>query len=149
MPTYKRKSERAEDYLPISVYIYDEENERQVAGPFSGRIIDISRHGAGIMMTQVLLNKMHVFHSTRNQPELSLLLHIPTPPDNIVFTIPATAKRLEYFNLKNLAAFKLGVEFKIPPDSEKMHRLHKAIKQQQEERAKWWEQYKIKAALKN
>ncbi|RUM36473.1 MAG: hypothetical protein DSY57_05540, partial [Desulfobulbus sp.] len=86
MITELRRSKRVTDYLPILVNAKNEATGRRLAGPFSGRIIDISEHGACLLMTQVMQNTYHVFHSTREEDSRVLQLTINVPPENVPFS---------------------------------------------------------------
>ena len=138
MITDLRRSRRYTDFLPISVSAVSGVDNAEVAGPFSGRIIDISRHGACLLMTQVLLKTFHVYHSTKEDDSLFLQLNINIPPDLINFSIPARPVWLNPFDLEDIKAFRLGVEFMISPDGEQMLRLESVMRKKQGERDEIW-----------
>jgi len=81
MTIENRRSERIIDFLPLEVHVVDLNNGQVIAGPFSGRIIDISAHGACLLMTQIMHDGFHVFHSTRDADNTALRLTIDQPPD--------------------------------------------------------------------
>src|SRR5674476_652706 len=82
-----RRSERIIDYLPLEVHAVSGSDGQPIAGPFSGSIIDISAHGACLLMPQVFHNGFHLFYSTRDTSNTVLQLTINHPPD-IINCIP-------------------------------------------------------------
>lgn len=138
MNTDLRRSKRYNDFLPISVSAISGTDKKTIAGPFSGRIIDISRHGACLLMTQVLLRTYHVYHTTRENDSRFLQLQINIPPDLVNFTIPALPVWIKPFDLDEIKAFRMGVDFLISPDSEQMQRLEQVMRKKQTERDELW-----------
>ncbi|MDW7773142.1 MAG: PilZ domain-containing protein [Desulfobulbaceae bacterium] len=138
MNTELRRSKRYADFLPISVTAMSGISNSIIAGPFSGRIIDISKNGACLLMTQVLMKTYHIYHSTRENDSSFLQLHINLPPDLNDFVIPARPVWISPFDIEEIKAFKMGVDFMINPDGEQMGRLEKVMMQKQKERDELW-----------
>jgi hypothetical protein len=138
MITELRRSKRITDYLPILVSAKNGDTGALLAGPFSGRIIDISEYGACLLMSQVMKDAYHVFHSTREDDTRILQLTINVPPDNIPFSITAHPIWLDLFRQDQIRAFKMGIEFITSPEGELMKQLQKAMKIQQRKRGNWW-----------
>lgn len=134
----QRRSQRIIDYLPLEVYAVGRKSSRCLAGPFSGRIIDISLHGACLLMTQVLHNGFHIFHSTRKNSGLLLQLTIDRPPDLNRCILTATPVWLDSFQRQQIRAFKMGIEFIDTPDGMQIRELQEALHKNQEKRARWW-----------
>lgn len=139
MITDLRRSKREVDYLPILVHAVDGIQGEVLAGPFSSRIIDISSHGACLLMTQVMRDTFHVFHSTREKDSHQLQLSITIPPEVknpiIITAIPVW---LDLFRKNEISAFKMGVEFMVSPEGKQMKKLQKAMQLQQKKRGSWW-----------
>jgi len=133
-----RRAKRVVDYLPIGVTAQNGRSGETMAGPFSSRIIDISTTGACLLMTQVMIANYHVFHSTREDDSLFLLLTINLPPDILDFTIAARPVWMNLFRQDEIRAFKMGVEFMTNPEGQQMKRLMAALGRQQKKRAAWW-----------
>ena len=134
----QRRSRRIIDYLPIEVHATGKKNARCVAGPFSGRIIDFSHHGACLLMTQVLRNGFHVFYSTRENNSLLLQLTIDRPPDLDRCTLSAYPVWIDFFQRQQIKAFKMGIEFTGDAERDRVQQLREALHRNQQERAKWW-----------
>lgn len=138
MNTDLRRSKRYNDFLPISVTALPGGDSTQSVGPFSGRIVDISRHGACLLMTQVLQRTYHVYHTTQENDESILELHINVPPELQNLSIPCRPIWLKPFQVEDIKAFKMGVDFLISPDGKKMMRLEKELMKKQKERDELW-----------
>ena len=138
MITELRRSRRITDYLPILVNAKNASTGTRLAGPFSGRIIDISAHGACLLMSQVMHDSYHVFHSTREDDARILQLSINVPPENTTFTITAHPVWLNLFRQDQIRAFKMGIEFLSNPEDEQLIKLKKAMQVQQKTRSSWW-----------
>ena len=138
MSVEQRKSERIIDYLPIEVHAVGERDGQPIAGPFSGRIIDISSHGACLLMTQVFHDGFHIFHSTRDTSNTLLQLTINHPPDLNNCILTALPIWLDLFRQQEIRAFKMGIEFTESPEMSRMKELQKALQVNQNKRASWW-----------
>lgn len=138
MITDLRRSKRYNDFLPISVSALPKGDSTRAVGPFSGRIIDISRHGACLLMTQVLQKTYHVYHSTKEDEESILELHINIPPELRNLVIPCRPVWIGPFQVEEIKAFRMGVDFLINPEGEKMQTLEKELMKKQKERDDLW-----------
>ena len=138
MNTDLRRSRRYADFLPISVTALPDGDSTRSVGPFSGRIVDISRHGACLLMTQVLQKNYHVYHTTKENDESILELHINIPPELRNLTIPCRPVWLKPFQIEEIKAFRLGVDFLINPEGEKMQRLENELMKKQKDRDELW-----------
>lgn len=138
MITDLRRSKRYNDFLPISVTAVPEGERKKNVGPFSGRIIDISMHGACLLMTQVIQKTYHVYHTTKENDKSYLELHINVPPELKNLTIPCRPVWIKPFQVEEIKAFRMGVDFLTNPEGEKMKRLHKELMKKQKERDELW-----------
>ena len=138
MNTELRRSKRITDYLPVTVTAKNGATGALLSGPFSGRIIDMSEHGACLLMSQVMRNAYHIFHSTREDDSRLLQLTMDIPPDNVKFSIAARPVWMDLFRQDQIRAFKMGVDFMTHPEGDQMKRLRKAMKIQQQKRGSWW-----------
>lgn len=136
-----RRSERIADFLPLDVHVVSKKDGQVIAGPFSGRIIDISPHGACLLMTQVVRNAFHVFHSTRDADDALLRLTINHPPDIHPYTLTALPVWMDLFRQQEISAFKMGVEFTEDPEKEQMQEMRSALHTNQEQRGSWWQRH--------
>lgn len=137
----QRRSERVIDFLPLEVHAIHLARNEVVAGPFSGRIIDISTHGACLLMTQVLLNGFHVFYTTRDTDGSALRLSIDQSPDLGPYAFMARPIWLDVFRQQEIRAFKMGVEFTEDVDRSQMRDVRTGLGANQEQRASWWKKH--------
>ena len=133
-----RQSKRYNDFLPISVLAISGPNNTVIAGPFSGRITDISKTGACLLMTQVLQKTYHVYHSTIEDESLFLQLIINLPPELTEFIIPARPVWIDQFDIEDIKAFRMGVEFLINPEGEQIAIMERVMMKKQKDRDMLW-----------
>ena len=133
-----RKSKRNIDYLPVTVNAVNGVDGEAIAGPFSSRIIDFSSGGACLLMTQVLQDRYHIFHSTRENNSTILLLTIAVPPNSEIYEIKARPVWMDKFHQHHVRAFKVGVEFLIHPEGKLMTQIINILKKGRLKRGKWW-----------
>lgn len=136
-----RRSPRKTDYLPVDVHVVSQQDGHNLAGPFSGRIIDISDHGACLLMSQIIRNGYHLFYSTQENEAALFQLDINTLDEDAVFSLQATPVWMTIFNQQEIRAFKIGVNFTGSPDEQQMQELQKIIRENQEQRAHWWKKH--------
>ena len=106
MNTDLRRSKRYADFLPISVIALPGGDKTKSVGPFSGRIIDISKHGACLLMTQVLQKTYHVYHTTEKNEASILELHINIPPELQNICISCRPVWLKPFQIEVMLVFQ-------------------------------------------
>ena len=142
MNVEQRRSPRHTDFLPLEVHAIDRFGGSILAGPFSGRIIDISMHGACLLMSQVFREGYHLFHSTRDNGAALLRLTIDQPADLAEFTVTAMPIWMNLYRLRGISAFKMGVDFTESPEAQRMQELERTIRQNREQRASWWQRHR-------
>jgi len=122
-----RRSKRYNRFLPIGVIALDTINKETIAGPFPGRIINISRHGACLLMSRVIANSFHLFHSIKENENSCIQLTINIQPEIINCTIPGNPLWMDIFREGDIRAFKIGVEFIGEADNEEMLHLEQVV----------------------
>lgn len=122
-----RRSQRYADFLPISVSVRNNDTGSQIAGPFSARIVDVSTHGACLLLTQVMIHSFHIFHSTREDELISLVLQIKPASQTDPVEILAQPVWLNSAKLEDLKVFKMGVDFIHTIDEEVLRSINKMI----------------------
>ncbi len=140
-----RRAKRHVDFLPIRVTVLHGSSGKIKAGPFSTRIINFSKTGACLFMSQVMRDRFHIFYSTREDSSLVLQLAINIQPD-IHFKISAMPVWLDRFEQGEIRAFKMGVDFLTNPNGEQMKKLQEAMAGKQKKRGEWWTAHSLRAA---
>ena len=138
MITDLRRSKRFPDYLPVILHAKHGPSGTLLAGPFHGHLINISRHGACILLSQVMVDRFHVFHSTREDDNRLLVLDFDLPAAEGTKSLPARPIWFDRFIHARIKAFKMGLDFLISPDGEEMAEIFTALRKEQPKRARWW-----------
>lgn len=106
----RRKSKRHPCTAKIGIFLAQGEQGVQASATLSGNLIDLSLHGAGLILPQILDHQTHLAYAAMESKELILHLELYHGEDKkiIVPTKPA------WFNRslsEHLTPFRLGVEF--------------------------------------
>ncbi|WP_310600939.1 PilZ domain-containing protein [Desulfobulbus sp.] len=141
MAIEQRRSERIDDFIPLEIRVVHASDGQELAGPFSGRIIDISDHGVCLLMTQIMVRAFHVFHSTRDAEDAVLQLVIDQPPEFGRHVLTARPVWMHLFRQDEIRAFKMGVEFAETPEVEQMRESLADLCKDRETRSAWWQQH--------
>ena len=123
-----RRSQRYTGFLPIGVMALDIHENGVLAGPFSGRIINISRHGACLLMSQIMVNSFHLFHSIKEDDNSCIQLTINIQPETLNCKISGQPVWMDIFREGDIRAFKIGVEFMDDVDNEEMLNLEQVVR---------------------
>lgn len=111
MSIESRRCTRYTDFIPVSVYVYQEGRDDSLAGPFSGTIVDICSYGACLLMSEVTLESFHVYHSTRKNKSAYLHITIDSHPRLEGTHIDARPVWLNTFQREDFLERMIGVEF--------------------------------------
>ena len=122
-----RRSPRYADFLPITVTVGAPPDETRLAGPFSARIVDISNHGACLLLPQVLLHSFHIFHTTRENEAAALLLQIKLPHQNNSVLITGRPVWLRTEDSGGIKIFRMGVDFLAAISNDLLLNINKMI----------------------
>lgn len=122
-----RRSHRYADFLPISITVRNTSDLSLIAGPLSARIIDVSNHGACLLLTQIMIQSYHIFHSTREDESAVLALDISLPSRPEPIEISSRPIWLNSTKLDDIKVFKMGVDFNSKIDNNLMHVINKHI----------------------
>ncbi len=116
MNTDLRRSKRYNDFIPVSVLAKNEASGNKEVGPFAGRIINISRHGACLLMSLGVIESYDVYRSTYKNDGTNLVIEGAIPPGLENFSLSGNPVWMDPFVLDDIRAFKMGVEFKDKSD---------------------------------
>lgn len=127
MITEMRRSKRYNDFIAISIIAHNGVRGTTKTSPLSGRIINISKHGACLLIPRVVSKSYHLFHSTRQNDSSFLELKGTLQQQPEKFKIPARPVWFKAFNVDDIEAFNMGVEFMLNPEGERMTRIIEAV----------------------
>ena len=122
-----RRSKRFNDFIPVTVAAQNGVNGTRVAGPFGGRIINLSRNGACLLMSLGMLDAYSVYCSTARNPSSFLEIQGSVAFENEPFRLSARPVWTDPFIMDGLRAFKMGVDFLVNPEGEQMNILIEQI----------------------
>lgn len=122
-----RRSKRHNDFIAVSVHAKNKENGNREIGPFAGRIINISTHGACLLMSLGVLESYDVYRTTFNNDDMHLEIEgtIPLRVNN--FSLAGHPIWMDPFVLDDIRAFKMGVEFSSFSDHEQSDEIIKCL----------------------
>jgi len=124
----KRKSNRHNRFLPISLQAINSNTSEVIAGPYQGRVLNISRHGVCLYMPQIASNSFHMFHSIKENDIMCLQLTINIQPEIINCKIPGQPVWMNSFREGDIHAFKIGIEFTCDTENDGMLQLEQIVK---------------------
>ena len=127
MTKESRKSNRYNRFLPLSLQALNCYNNEIVAGPYPGRIINISRHGACLLLSQIVTNSFHMYHSTKENDTMCLQMTINIQPEIINCRIPGQPVWMDIFREGDIHAFKMGLEFTCDAETDEMQHLEEVV----------------------
>ncbi len=114
--------------MPIFVSVRRDKDDSLTGGNFSARIVDVSNHGACLLLTQVMMQSYHIFHSTREDELAELVLHIKVPSQHDTIEIPAQPVWLNATKIDDIKVFKMGVDFMERMDDDLLITISKLIR---------------------
>lgn len=118
MNTELRRSKRINDFLAVSVIARNDLNGCKEVGPFAGRIINISKHGACLLMSLGVLDSYNIYRSTYKNDSLHLEIQGNIPTDIPDFTLSGSPVWMDPIVIDDIRAFKMGIDFISSKDSE-------------------------------
>ncbi|MGB5684487.1 MAG: hypothetical protein WBM35_01650 [Candidatus Electrothrix sp.] len=100
------------NYLPIEITAQHAGTGKIMAGPLRGRLFDISKKEACLLMSEIMDDQYHLFYSTQedNLRFLNLFFDLPPALDQH-FKIPAIPLWFNIFPQGQIRNFIIGVEF--------------------------------------
>jgi len=118
-----RRSKRYDDFIAVKVLAKNGVNGKSETAPFSGRIINISRHGACLLMPLSALKSYEVYSKTYRNDSTYLEIKGGFQNPNSQFVLSARPVWTDPFILGDMHAFKMGVAFMVHPDGEQMNSI--------------------------
>lgn len=122
-----RRSRRYNDFIPVQVLAKNGVNGNRETAVYSGRIINISRHGACLLMPLGAMQSYEVYSKTHQDDSTYLEIRGNLRDENEKFAIPARPVWSDPFIIGELHAYKMGVEFMTNPEGEQMNSLMETV----------------------
>ena len=103
---------RLETGYMVTIGLQDRQSGLRLPGRCSGVIVDISEGGVCLVLSQILLERKHLFFSTLDSERYHLDLRIINPLDSDEsFVISARSVWMDSCHHEKLPAFKMGICF--------------------------------------
>ncbi|MDU9049698.1 MAG: hypothetical protein Q3M30_12685 [Candidatus Electrothrix sp. Rat3] len=104
------------NYLPIEITAQHAGTEKIMAGPLRGRLFDLSKNDACLLMSEIMDDTYHLFYSTQedNLLFLNIFFNLSSVPDeqfNECFKMTAIPLWFNTFQQGQIRNFIMGVEF--------------------------------------
>lgn len=122
-----RRAKRYTDFIPVFVAAQNGVNGMRIAGPFAGRIINISRYGACLLISLGVLEAYNVYRATILDPSSFLEIQGIISPEAVQFKLSGRPVWSDPFLLDDLRAFIMGIEFLANPEGEQMNTIIESI----------------------
>jgi hypothetical protein len=106
-----RRLTRKNIVLPATVTVQNKNRGCTLTQPFPCHITNINKQGACLFLKKVMDGSFHIFHSTREDNSLVLLLAITVPPDDKHFSLNAIPVWFDLLRDGESREFKIGIEF--------------------------------------
>ena len=127
MHSDQRRATRYNDFIPFFVTAQNGMNGMLAAGFSSGRIINISRSGACLLLSLDMLDSYDVYRASIRKASPFLEIQGTMSPETGQFKLSASPVWFQPFIMDNLCAFKMGVKFLGNPDGERMNTIIESI----------------------
>ena len=111
-------------YLPIEITAQHAGTGKIMAGPLRGKLFDLSKNEACLLISEIMDDQYHLFYSTQedNLRFLNLFFDLPSAPDEH-FKITAIPLWFNIFQQGQIRSFIMGVEFTPNLEEKTMKKL--------------------------
>lgn len=112
MSVFPLRSPRIETSLPTYVLLQETSSGQPLSPQANGTIVNFSARGASLVVTKLILDKLHLFYDTLDSDTCSLLLRTSeTEGGREAFNISARSVWMDSCDFNGKPAFKIGVSF--------------------------------------
>lgn len=112
MTVFPFRPPRIETSLPTLVQLQETSSGQPLSPKASATIVNFSTNGACLIVSQLIVDKQHLFYDTLDSDSCNLLLRTgETDKDSKTFTIGARSVWMDSCDFNGKPAFKIGVLF--------------------------------------
>ena len=122
-----RRAKRYHDFIPVFVTAPKGMNTIRATGPFSGRIINISRFGGCLLIPFGVLDTYKVCNVSVRDASPFLEIQESVSLKNGHFKLPVRPVWTDPFIMDDLRAFKVGIEFLVNPEGGQINNIIESI----------------------
>lgn len=118
-----RRSKRYNDFLPVWVITQNGISGEKDAGPFSGRVVNISRHGACLLLPLADLDSYEIYRKASRNDSSHIVIKGTYHAEMREWQITARPVWMDPVVEHGVRAYMMGVEFMTSPYGEQMDTL--------------------------
>lgn len=124
----RRKEKRQSPDLKVGVFLSQGKNGPTLSPPFWGKLISISRQGAGVALDKIMFDRTHIALGPMSSDTLQLNIIVSaddteTPP----LTLPVKPVWFDKKSDDTMPPFRIGVEFFELLTSDQLKRANKLL----------------------
>ena len=137
----KRRAERIDIQMPVTVLLWDDETGTVLAGPAPGEAKNFSPTGLALSLANIMLGKYHLFFTCQDKPSHILKISFTLSGDPET-TVEIPAKPMWYDRDKESPEEKralMGVQFLLKPKDKPIKRLVKEFSAAGKAPTSWWQ----------
>ncbi len=118
MQTERRKEDRKLCSLKVGVFLSQGENGPAISPPFWGKLISLSRHGAGVALDEIMFDRTHLALGPMGSDTLQLNIIVSFEDNENQLTFPVKPLWFDKKSDDIMPPFRIGLEFPemITPD---------------------------------
>ena len=137
----KRRTERIDIQMPVTVLLWDDENARVLAGPAPGEAKNFSPTGLALTLANIMIDKYHLFFTCQDNPSRILKIGF-TLSDEPETTVEVPARPVWYDLVKETADERramMGVQFLLNPKDKAIKKLVNEFSRMGKAPTSWWQ----------
>lgn len=128
MSEEKRMAKRIEADEEITLVLCSGSENTVLAGPFQGLLKNVSKSGAGLLVSQVVAEPYHLFYTPRDDSSKILYLQVSFSEEKQL-AIPSFPIWMDCDHSIEETPFTMGIEFMTKPGDEQVKELNKLMKE--------------------
>ena len=137
----KRRAERIDIQMPVTVLLWDDETGTVLAGPVEGEAKNFSPTGLALSLANIRIDKYHLFFTCQDNPSHILKIGFTLSGDPET-AVEVPAKPVWYDRDKDSLEEKralMGVQFLLKPKDKPIKRLVKEFSAAGKAPTSWWQ----------
>jgi len=137
----KRRAERIEIQMPVTVLLWDDKTGTVLAGPMEGEAKNFSPTGLALSLANIRIDKYHLFFTCQDNPSHILKIGFTLSGDPQT-TVEVPARPVWYDRDKDSLEEKralMGVQFLLKPKDKPIKRLVKEFSAAGKAPTSWWQ----------
>ena len=141
MTKEKRRAERIEIKLPVTVLLLDNWTGTVLTSPVDAVATNFSPMGLALSLANIRVENYHLFFACQDNPSYILKIKITLPGDSET-SVKVPARPIWYDRDKETTGQKralLGVEFLLKPTDKVIRKLAKELSAEGEAPTSWWQ----------